>query len=65
MHLLEKQLKLFVSLVILPAMVQTVIMLVNGNLGTGVAIVGAFSLVEVSLDTGTNREISNIFLPWW
>ena len=51
----------FVSLVILPAMVQTVIMLVNGNLGTGVAIVGAFSLVRFRSIPGTSREISNIF----
>ena len=51
----------FVSLVILPAMVQTVIMLVNGNLGTGVAIVGAFSLVRFRSVPGTSREISNIF----
>lgn len=51
----------FVSLVILPTMVQTVIMLVNGNLGTGVAIVGAFSLVRFRSIPGTSREISNIF----
>lgn len=51
----------FVTLVILPAMVQTVIMLVNGNLGTGVAIVGAFSLVRFRSIPGTSREISNIF----
>ena len=30
----------------LPAMVQIVIMLVNENLGTGVAVMGAFSLVR-------------------
>ena len=42
-------------------MVQTVIMLVNGNLGTGVAIVGAFSLVRFRSIPGTSREISNIF----
>ena len=35
-----------VTLLLLPALVQAVIMLVNGNLGTGVAIMGAFSLVR-------------------
>ncbi len=34
-----------VALAILPAVVQMVIMLVNGNIGAGVAVAGAFSLV--------------------
>ncbi len=39
--------KNFIStLVIMPVLVQIVIMLVNGNLGTGVAVMGAFSLVR-------------------
>lgn len=49
------------SLVVLPALVQTVIMLVNGNLGTGVAIVGAFSLIRFRSIPGTSREISSVF----
>ena len=49
------------SLVILPALVHTVIMLVNGNLGTGVAIVGAFSLIRFRSIPGTSREISAVF----
>lgn len=35
-----------ITLVILPAVVQIVIMMVNGSVGTGVAIAGAFSLVR-------------------
>ena len=35
-----------VTLAILPVLVQSVIMLVNGNLGTGMAVVGAFSLIR-------------------
>ena len=35
-----------VTLAILPVIVQVVIMFVNGNLGTGVAVAGAFSLVR-------------------
>ena len=50
-----------VSLVVLPALVQTVIMLVNGNLGTGVAIVGAFSLIRFRSIPGTSREITFVF----
>ena len=51
-----------VTLVLLPAMVQTVIMLVNGNLGTGVAVMGAFGLVRFRSVPGSAREISAIFL---
>lgn len=35
-----------ITLAVLPVLVQSVIMLVNGNLGTGVAILGAFSLIR-------------------
>ena len=37
-------------------------MLVNGNLGTGVAIAGAFGLVRFRSAPGTAREISGVFL---
>lgn len=50
-----------ISLVMLPALVQTVIMLVNGNLGAGVAILGAFSLVRFRSIPGTSREITCVF----
>ena len=46
----------------MPAIVQMVIMLVNGNLGTGVAVMGAFSLVRFRSVPGTAKEISSIFL---
>ena len=49
-----------VTLAILPAVVQLVIMLVNGNLGAGVA--GAFSLVRFRSAPGTAREIGALFL---
>ena len=51
-----------VSLVLLPAIVQMVIMLVNGNIGAGVAVAGAFSLVRFRSATGTSQEITSIFL---
>lgn len=50
------------TLALLPVIVQTVIMLVNGNLGTGVAVMGAFSLVRFRSLPGNSREISSIFL---
>lgn len=50
------------TLVVLPAVVQSVIMLVNGNVGTGVAVMGAFSLVRFRSVPGNSREIASIFL---
>lgn len=50
-----------VTLALLPAMVQVVIMLVNGNLGAGVAVVGAFSLIRFRSVPGSAKEISSIF----
>lgn len=51
-----------VTLAMLPAVVQCVIMLVNGNIGAGVAVAGAFSLVRFRSVPGTAREIGVIFL---
>ncbi len=50
-----------VTLALLPVIVQAVIMLVNGNLGTGVAVLGAFSLVRFRSIPGSAREIGSIF----
>lgn len=50
-----------ITLAILPVLVQSVIMLVNGNLGTGVAVVGAFSLIRFRSVAGGSREITSIF----
>lgn len=50
-----------VTLVLLPAMVQIVIMLVNGNIGAGIAVMGAFNLVRFRSIPGSAREISSIF----
>lgn len=44
-----------VTLAVLPAIVQIVIMLVNGNVGAGVAVAGAFSLVRFRSVPGTVR----------
>ena len=51
-----------VTVLLLPAIVQTVIMMVNGNVGTGVAVAGAFSLVRFRSVPGTAKEICTLFL---
>ncbi|MDD7740413.1 MAG: DUF4956 domain-containing protein [Lachnospiraceae bacterium] len=50
------------TLCLLPAAVCVVIMMVNGNIGTGVAISGAFGLVRFRSVPGTGREITMLFL---
>lgn len=50
-----------ITLVVLPVLVQAVIMMVNGNLGTGVAVLGAFSLIRFRSVPGSAREITCIF----
>ena len=50
-----------VTLSILPALVQTVMIMVNGNLGTSVAILGAFGLVRFRSIPGTSKEILSVF----
>jgi uncharacterized membrane protein YhiD involved in acid resistance len=51
-----------VTLALLPAVVSVVIMMVNGNVGAGVAVAGAFSLVRFRSAPGTAREIGTLFL---
>lgn len=51
-----------VTLALLPAVVCVVIMMVNGNVGTGVAVAGAFSLVRFRSVPGTAKEITMLFL---
>lgn len=50
------------TLALLPSVVCVVIMMVNGNVGTGVAVAGAFSLVRFRSVPGSAREIGAIFL---
>ncbi len=50
------------TLALLPAVVCVVIMMVNGNVGAGVAVAGAFSLVRFRSVPGTAKEIGAIFL---
>ena len=51
-----------ITLTILPSVVASIIVLVNGNIGAGVAVAGAFSLVRFRSMPGTAKEIGMIFL---
>lgn len=51
-----------ITLALLPAAVCVVIMMVNGNIGAGVAVAGAFSLVRFRSAPGSAKEIVAIFL---
>lgn len=50
-----------ITLAILPTLVELVIIMVNGNLGTSVAVLGAFSLIRFRSIPGNSREIISIF----
>src|SRR5574344_448166 len=50
-----------ITLSILPLLVSVVMMMVNGNLGTSVAVLGAFSLIRFRSLPGNSREIASIF----
>ena len=51
-----------VTLALLPAVVCVVIMMVNGNVGAGVAVAGTFSLVRFRSVPGAAKEITMVFL---
>lgn len=51
-----------ITLILLPSIVELVIILVNGNIGAGVAVAGAFSLVRFRSAPGRGQEITGIFL---
>ncbi len=48
------------TLVVMPVLISMVMILVNGNLGTSVAVLGAFSLVRFRSMQGTSRDISYV-----
>ncbi|MBQ2567746.1 MAG: DUF4956 domain-containing protein [Clostridia bacterium] len=50
------------TLAIMPPAIALVIMLVNGNIGAGVAVAGAFALVRFRSLPGTAKEIAAIFV---
>lgn len=50
-----------ITLALLPVLVQIVILMVNGNLGTSVAVLGTFGLIRFRSVPGTSKEITSIF----
>ena len=50
------------TLVMLPTLIAIVIFLVNGSLGAGVAVMGAFSLIRFRSAPGGAKELLAIFL---
>ena len=53
---------LTVTLVLLPVIVQAIIAMVNGQLGAGIAVAGAFSLIRFRSAPAQARDITSIFL---
>ncbi|MFV0315308.1 MAG: DUF4956 domain-containing protein [Anaerotignum sp.] len=51
-----------ITLAILPSVVAMVMLMVNGNIGAGVAVAGAFSLIRFRSVPGTAKEIAAIFI---
>ena len=51
-----------VTLALLPAIICVIIIMVNGSIGTGIAVAGAFSLVRFRSVPGTAKEICAIFM---
>lgn len=52
---------MLVTLAILPILVMAVMMMVNGNLGTSIAILGAFALIRFRSVAATAKDILDIF----
>lgn len=51
-----------VTLVALPSLIAVVILLVNGNLGTSVAVAGAFSLIKFRSPASSSKELLLVFM---
>ncbi|MGT2775597.1 DUF4956 domain-containing protein [Streptococcus hyovaginalis] len=51
-----------ITLSLLPSLITLLIFLVNGNLGTGIAVAGTFSLVRFRSAAGGVRELLAIFM---
>lgn len=49
------------SIALLPAIVSVVIMMVNGNIGVGLAVAGTFALVRFRSMPGSAKEVTGLF----
>ena len=50
-----------ISIALLPAVVSVVIMMVNGNIGAGLAVAGTFALVRFRSQPGSAKEVTGLF----
>lgn len=50
-----------ISIALLPAVVTVVIMMVNGNIGAGLAVAGTFALVRFRSMPGSAKEVTGLF----
>ena len=50
-----------ITLAVLPILVQPIIFMTSGNLGTSFAVAGAFSLIRFRTLPGTSKEIMSVF----
>ena len=51
-----------ITLSLLPAIISIIIFLVNGNLGTSVAVAGTFSLIRFRSAAGGSKELLAVFM---
>jgi ABC-type Fe3+ transport system permease subunit len=51
-----------ITLTIIPLMIEAIMIMVNGSLGTGIAVAGAFSLIRFRSVPGTSKEILSILI---
>lgn len=49
------------SIALLPAIVAVIIMMVNGNIGVGLAVAGTFALVRFRSMPGSAKEVTGLF----
>ena len=61
MHKNKHSKTMALTLIVLPALVQAIILLVSGSIGAGVAVAGAFSLVRFRSATGNAKDIGYLF----
>ncbi len=53
---------MILALILIPMVVNILIVVINGNLGTSVAVLGTFSLVRFRSAQGNSKDITFIFL---
>ena len=50
------------TLILLPSLISIIIFMVNGNLGTSVAVAGTFSLIRFRSAAGGSKELLSVFM---